>query len=109
MFTARSAQPDVDGFLVGGASLKPEVADIVKAISEAKGSAAMAPSFSDKVGVAINGFGRIGRQVARIAMKDPEVELKLINASYDSEYLTCQLQYGSFHDDGTIQADATSS
>ncbi|CAE7640478.1 GAPC1, partial [Symbiodinium microadriaticum] len=34
------------------------------------------------VGVGINGFGRIGRQVARIAMKDPETELKLINASY---------------------------
>jgi len=36
-----SAQPDIDGFLVGGASLKPEFADIVKAISEAKGAAAM--------------------------------------------------------------------
>lgn len=31
-----SAQPDVDGFLVGGASLKPEFADIVAAISKAK-------------------------------------------------------------------------
>merc|ERR1719396_254654 len=30
-----SAQPDVDGFLVGGASLKPEFADIVAAISSA--------------------------------------------------------------------------
>ena len=30
-----SACPDVDGFLVGGASLKPEFADIVKAISAA--------------------------------------------------------------------------
>ena len=39
------------------------------------------------VGVGINGFGRIGRQVARIAMKDPETDLKLINASYDSDYL----------------------
>jgi len=29
--------PDVDGFLVGGASLKPEFADIVKAISDIKG------------------------------------------------------------------------
>jgi len=28
--------PDIDGFLVGGASLKPEFPDIVKAISEAK-------------------------------------------------------------------------
>jgi len=31
-----SAQPDVDGFLVGGASLKPEFADIVAAIAAAK-------------------------------------------------------------------------
>merc|ERR1719356_355865 len=33
-----SAMPDVDGFLVGGASLKPEFAEIVAAISSAKGS-----------------------------------------------------------------------
>jgi triosephosphate isomerase len=31
-----SAQPDIDGFLVGGASLKPEFKDIVDAISAAK-------------------------------------------------------------------------
>merc|ERR1719517_6525 len=32
-----SAQPDIDGFLVGGASLKPEFAEIVSAISTVKG------------------------------------------------------------------------
>merc|ERR1719183_2873696 len=31
-----SACPDIDGFLVGGAALKPEFVEIVKAISEAK-------------------------------------------------------------------------
>merc|ERR1711862_413795 len=31
-----SAQPDVDGFLVGGASLKPEFAQMVATISAAK-------------------------------------------------------------------------
>merc|ERR1712187_872797 len=31
-----SAMPDIDGFLVGGASLKPEFAEIVAAISTAK-------------------------------------------------------------------------
>ena len=31
-----SACPDIDGFLVGGASLKPEFGDIIKAISAAK-------------------------------------------------------------------------
>ena len=31
-----SACPDIDGFLVGGASLKPEFAEIVAAISKAK-------------------------------------------------------------------------
>ena len=29
-----SAMPDIDGFLVGGASLKPEYVDIVKAIAK---------------------------------------------------------------------------
>merc|ERR1712127_310565 len=61
-------------------------------------------------GIAINGFGRIGRQVARIAMKDPEVELKLINASYDAEYLAYQMKYDSIHGryDGTIVPDGDS-
>ena len=31
---ALSAMPDIDGFLVGGASLKPEFAEIVKAIAK---------------------------------------------------------------------------
>ena len=31
--------------------------------------------------IAINSCGRIGRQVARVATMDPEVELKLIDAS----------------------------
>merc|ERR1711892_158917 len=33
-----SAMPDIDGFLVGGASLKPEFAEIVAAISKVKGA-----------------------------------------------------------------------
>ena len=33
---ALSACPDIDGFLVGGASLKAEFGDIVKAIAAAK-------------------------------------------------------------------------
>merc|ERR1719194_40156 len=98
-----SAQPDVDGFLVGGASLKPEFKEIVAAISSAKEPA-------KAVGIAINGFGRIGRQVARIAMKDPETELKLVNASYDAEYLAYQMKYDSIHGryDGTIEAKGDS-
>ena len=28
-----SSRPDVDGFLVGGASLKPEIMDVIKAIA----------------------------------------------------------------------------
>ena len=62
------------------------------------------------VGVGINGFGRIGRQVARIAMKDPETELKLINASYDSDYLAYMMKYDTIHGkyDGTVEVDGDS-
>merc|ERR1712063_66026 len=61
-------------------------------------------------GIGINGFGRIGRQVARIVMKDPETELKLINASYDADYLAYQMKYDSIHGryDGTIEVDGDS-
>merc|ERR1712039_97288 len=31
-----AAQPDIDGFLVGGASLKPEIKDVVAAVAAAK-------------------------------------------------------------------------
>merc|ERR1719199_905319 len=31
-----SACPDIDGFLVGGASLKPEIMDVIKAIAQEK-------------------------------------------------------------------------
>ena len=63
---------------------------------------------SARCGFLINGFGRTGRQVARIAMKDPEVELKLINASYDAEYLAYKMKYDSIHGryNGTTEADS---
>merc|ERR1712050_170566 len=65
---------------------------------------------SAAVGIAINGFGRIGRQVARIAMKDPEVELKLVNASYDAEYLSYMGKSDSIYGryDGTVEVDGDS-
>merc|ERR1712039_763049 len=94
----------------GGASLElleGKVLPGVAALDEADGQGAAS---SGAVGIAINGFGRIGRQVARIAMKDPEVELKLINASYDAEYLAYQMKYDSIHGryDGTIEVDGDS-
>jgi len=36
------AQPDIDGFLVGGASLKEEFATIVKTVSDAHATASAA-------------------------------------------------------------------
>ena len=50
-----SQKPDIDGFLVGGASLKPEFADIVNCQGAEK---SLKP-----VNIGINGFGRIGRYV----------------------------------------------
>jgi glyceraldehyde 3-phosphate dehydrogenase len=48
-----SGKEDIDGFLVGGASLKPEFADIINCQTTVK---SIKP-----VNVGINGFGRIGR------------------------------------------------
>ena len=64
-----SAKPDIDGFLVGGASLKPEFADIVNCNGSER---SLKP-----VNIGINGFGRIGRLVMRAAHNDPWLTLLL--------------------------------
>jgi triosephosphate isomerase len=50
-----SSQADIDGFLVGGASLTPSFADIINCQGSTK---SLKP-----VTIGINGFGRIGRLV----------------------------------------------
>ena len=43
-------------------------------------------------------------------MKDPETELKLINASYDADYLAYMMKYDTIHGkyDGTVEVDGDS-
>merc|ERR1712188_231317 len=52
----------------------------------------------------INGFGRIGRQVARIAMEREDFVLKHINSPMSPEYMKYQLEHDTVHGkfDGTI-------
>ncbi len=47
--------------------------------------------------VGINGFGRIGRLVARVAVLDPEVELVAINSTSDAEGTARLFEYDSTH------------
>merc|ERR1740138_444964 len=58
----------------------------------------------------INGFGRIGRLVARIMLKNPETDLKLINSGASAEYMAYQFKYDSIHGkyDGTVEVDGDS-
>ena len=55
------------------------------------------------VKVAINGFGRIGRQVLRIAINDPDIEFVAINDLTDVKTLAHLLKYDSVH--GILGAD----
>lgn len=50
-----------------------------------------------KTRLAINGFGRIGRMVFRQAIKDEQLEVVAINASYPPETLAHLLKYDSVH------------
>ena len=78
------------------------------------GSARVAPARASSRSVVqmatpmgINGFGRIGRLVARIMCKSPESDLKLINTGASCEYMAYQMKYDSIHGryDGTVEAD----
>lgn len=53
--------------------------------------------------VAINGFGRIGRNFFRTSYNDPKIEIVALNDLTDSETLAHLLTYDSIH--GTFQAD----
>ena len=53
---------------------------------------------SKTVKIGINGFGRIGRLVARIASQDPKVELVAINDPFmDAEYGAYMFKYDTMH------------
>jgi glyceraldehyde 3-phosphate dehydrogenase len=55
----------------------------------------------------INGFGRIGRLVARSIILNPETELKLINTGADPSYMAYQFKYDTVHGrwDGSVEVD----
>lgn len=70
----------------------------------ADGSVVDLPS---RIPTAINGFGRIGRLVARVMLKHPFIDLKLINSGASAEYMAYQFKYDSVHGpyDGTVEVD----
>jgi len=85
-----SSKPDIDGFLVGGASLKPEFADIVNCNGAEK---SLKP-----VNIGINGFGRIGRLVMRAAHNDPMVNIVAVNDPFiPVNYMEYMLQFDTVH------------
>ncbi|KAL7553428.1 LOW QUALITY PROTEIN: hypothetical protein ACHAWF_017426 [Thalassiosira exigua] len=85
-----SSKPDINGFLVGGASLKPEFADIVNCNGTTK---SLKP-----VTIGINGFGRIGRLVMRDAHGNPMVNIVAANDPFvPLNYMEYMLQHDTAH------------
>eukprot|EP00697_Spironema_sp_BW2_P007455 gnl/Spiro4/21735_TR10649_c0_g1_i1.p1 gnl/Spiro4/21735_TR10649_c0_g1~~gnl/Spiro4/21735_TR10649_c0_g1_i1.p1 ORF type:complete len:631 (-),score=216.04 gnl/Spiro4/21735_TR10649_c0_g1_i1:201-1943(-) len=82
---------DVDGFLVGGASLKPEFLDIINARSGVVKQ-------SGKARIGINGYGRIGRLVHRASLSNSAVEVVAINDPFTSpDYMDYMIRYDTAH------------
>ena len=57
------------------------------------------------VKVGINGFGRIGRNVFRAALNNPDVEIVAVNDLTDANMLAHLLQYDTVH--GSLQEKVT--
>jgi len=76
--------------------------------STVRPAAASAAAPSMAVAGGINGFGRIGRLVARIMAKSDAIDLKLINSGAANEYMAYQFKYDSIHGryPGTVEAVA---
>merc|ERR1719215_866520 len=96
-----SSQSDIDGFLVGGASLKPDFVDIINCKRQD------GTNHMDPVNVAINGFGRIGRLVLRAAKNNPLINVVAINDPFiDPEYMRYMFKYDTVH--GQYEGDVSS-
>ncbi|ETL97581.1 glyceraldehyde-3-phosphate dehydrogenase, partial [Phytophthora nicotianae] len=96
-----SQKEDIDGFLVGGASLKPDFLHIINAQNPTT-------NVGGAVNVAINGFGRIGRLVLRAAAKNPLINIVAINDPFISTtYMEYMLEYDTVHGkfDGSLSHD----
>eukprot|EP00922_Rhytidocystis_sp_ex-Travisia-forbesii_P029498 GHVS01043135.1.p1 GENE.GHVS01043135.1~~GHVS01043135.1.p1 ORF type:complete len:461 (+),score=104.53 GHVS01043135.1:122-1384(+) len=67
----------------------------------------MSANTNAPIRVGINGFGRIGRLVFRIAMERPDVVIKHVNCSMSPEYMAYLLKYDSAHGRfrGDVKAD----
>merc|ERR1711998_257604 len=85
-------------------------ASAFQALPKMGGARATRGSVQMAVPCGINGFGRIGRLVARIMLKNPETDLKLINSGASAEYMAYQFKYDSIHGkyDGTVEVDGDS-
>lgn len=95
-----AGKADVDGFLVGGASLKPDFIDIVNAGCDGGANS------SGIMKVGINGFGRIGRLVLRASLSDPKIQVVSINDPFiPPNYMQYMLKYDTVH--GKIDDDIT--
>ncbi|TMW57589.1 hypothetical protein Poli38472_003514 [Pythium oligandrum] len=96
-----SQKKDIDGFLVGGASLKPDFLHIINCQNPTS-------NVGGPVNVAINGFGRIGRLVLRAAQSNPLINIVAINDPFiPTEYMEYMLRYDTVHGvfPGTVSHD----
>lgn len=61
----------------------------------------------EKIRVAINGFGRIGRMVFRESLKHPNIEIAAINNPGEPDYLAYLLKYDTVHGhfDGEVSSE----
>merc|ERR1719506_1376134 len=116
----------VAALAVAGAEAQPEAADVSEEtaqkvamfcvlgaraqVAEARANEpqmSLNPDAPVKLGV--NGFGRIGRQVVRIAMEHPEFVVKHINSPMSPEYMKYQLEHDTIHGrfKGTVEITDT--
>merc|ERR1719380_294985 len=116
----------VAALAVDGAEAQPEAADVSEDTAQkvamfcvlgARAQVATARADEPQMSVnpdapvklGVNGFGRIGRQVVRIAMEHPEFVVKHINSPMAPEYMKYLLEHDTIHGrfPGTVEVTDT--
>jgi glyceraldehyde 3-phosphate dehydrogenase len=94
---ASSQRDDASKYTLTGTTVFFVLIAVAAAFGPAGRVAAPKSSLSMGYACGINGFGRIGRLVARIMIDDPRTSLKAINTGADANYMAYQFKYDTIH------------
>jgi glyceraldehyde 3-phosphate dehydrogenase len=93
----KNAEDEMDALATILLALSPQVPGVRSAVNARPTGVQMSTNPDAPIKLGVNGFGRIGRQVVRIAMDKDDFVVKHINSPMSPEYMKYLLEHDTVH------------